>query len=294
MNLNNLQTLGLLLIVFSLGGQYFLPGATVYYATVAPTMTWLPSGTTPNTPFYLSAYNIYTCTAVLQGIQIGEILSASVQINQWSGTAWNLVGTYALSYQSGGNGLGYTYGFTTGGPGLLYSLSYSVVTTDVGSFQGIGYIQTATLSGYFCIDGILANSTSTLRVTNPILSITYTATAPGIAAMSLTGYVNVLNGSASGNPQIQQITLTPPTITNPNGNLTANYTLPGPGTYILNGFITYSGTTTQQMSIIAPWLTLPGSSSQMSFSDIWITTSIFGVLFIVLGARKKKKQAASS
>lgn len=289
MNLNSLQLLGLALVIVAVGGQAFVPGAMVYYSTVSPSMIIVPSNTTPNTPQYIPADNDFNCMVMLQGIQTGEVLNASVQISSWTGTAWSVIGTHALTYYQTVNGvLQYVYDFVAGGAGILYALSYAVVTIDVGSFTGIGYIQTAVLAGYFAINGVMVNSTSILRVSSPTLAITYTVTSTGLTGIALSGYIKVYNGS---NYLIQTVQMTSPDIMNPKGNLTASYTLPGAGTYTLNGFISYSGTTYQQMSIVDSWGDINSAVQSASFSELYLIMGIAGVVFILVGARKKQASA---
>jgi hypothetical protein len=285
MNLNALQLLGICMIIFAFGAQTFLPGSVVYYSTVAPSASFSPAGTTPNTPLYLPANQQYVCTALTVGIQQAEILNATVQISSWTGSAWSIVGTYTLTYVGTLVGaLDYQYSFTVGASGSLYALSYLIQTIDIGSFSGIGYVATQASAGFFAINGIQATSATTIRVTNPTLSFTYTVNATSVDYTNFVVFIKVFNGST----QLTQVNLAMPTLGN---NFTGSYTLPAPGTYILNGFVTYHGTTTQQMSIITPFGTLDSLGSSLSFSDFYLAVGLFGVFFVFLGARKKKKES---
>lgn len=283
MNLNSLQLIGLAMVVFAFGAQIFIPGAIVYYSTGTPAMQYYPQNTTPSSPQYVDAGATVSCDAVLSGIQPAEVQSATVQISQWSGSAWATIGTYQLTlYQQLITYIEYRYNYQVGNQGILYALSYLIQTTDVGSFTGIGYVQTASLTGYFSINGVTATSTSAIRVTNPSLSITYTITSSGVTTSSLSANVKLMNGTT----QLQTVNLSVLNST----TLSGTCVLSGPGTYTLNGFITYGGQTTQQMSIVSVFGDGGGSVlSQMSFSDFYLIIGVFGVLFIVIGARKKKK-----
>lgn len=285
MNLNGLQLLGLALVMLAVGGQALIPGSIVYYSSVAPSASFSPSGTTPNSPFYLQAYGTFTCMALLAGMQTAEVTNATVQISIWTGSVWNVVGTFTLTYVTTSMGiLWYEYNFTMGASGNLYALSYLVQTIDVGSFSTVTYIATQTNLGYFCINGIFASNITTMRVSNPTLTFTYTVNASGVSYANFAVFIKVFNGST----QLTQVNLTPPVNGNPPANFTGSYTLPAQGTYTLNGYVTYNSATTQQMSIVAPWGDLSASLSEVSFSDFYLIMTIFGIAFILLGARKKK------
>lgn len=276
------------MIIFAFGAQIFIPGAIVYYSTVAPAATFTPSNTSPNSPYYLQSYGTYTCTAMLAGLQQAEVSSVTVQISIWTGSAWNTLNTYALSYVNYAIGiLWYNYNFTVGPSGSLYALSYLVQTTDAGSFNGITYIATQGNLGYFCINGIPCSTITTMRVTNPTLALTYIVNVSAINYANIAVYVNVLNGSTL----LSQVNLTPPTNGQTPATFTGSYTLPAPATYILNGYVTYNGATTQQMSIIDSFGAISQSvKNEVSFTDFYLAIGFFGCIFILVGARKKKEQ----
>jgi len=288
MNLNIFQLLGLAMVIFAFGAQVFIPGSVVYYSTVSSSVSFIPnaSTTSPNNPLQYPASSPYfPAQAVLSGISQLEVLNVSVQISQWSGSVWNLIGTYPLSYgTTTGASLVYGYLFAPlGSPGSLYAFSFSVVTTDLGSFAGIGYIQIATLSGYFSINGFPATNTTFLRVSNPLLTFTYNITQTGFSSGSITPYVIVKNGTT----QLAQVTMAFQSLNNGYFIYSATYTLPSSGTYTMSGFVTYGSQTYQQMNIVSDW----GSANltSMSFTDIYVVIGLFGVAFIFLGARKKKE-----
>jgi hypothetical protein len=293
MNLNNLQLLGLIMVVFAFGAQVLIPGAVVYYSTASVGVAFIPTGTTPNNPQYLPAGWVAPAQMMIQGISQAEILNASVQISKWSGSVWNLVGTYIMSYNGMLQGtpfMEYQYLFTTSTtPATLYAYSYSLSTTDAGSFTGIGYYQTATLSGYFSINGQQVTNTSFLKVSSPTLSLTYTVTASGITPQNgpLVVTVKIFNGTQTAT-QLSSVTLTADMANYADMNMTGSYTLPGQGTYTLQGFVAYAGTNYEQMSILGSWGDLTNGINSMSFSDYYLIVGIFGVLFIIIGARKKK------
>jgi hypothetical protein len=289
MNLNAMQILGLGMIVFAFGMQVFVPGAVVYYSSVAPSASFTPAGTSPNSPYYLQSGQTYTCTAVIAGIQPAELSSVTVQISIWTGSAWNLLGTYTLAYMNTIVGLiYYGYNFTTGAsPGSLYALSYLVQTTDVGSFSGMGYIGTQNNLGYFCINGVMSSNITTMHVTNPLLTFTYTVNVSGINYANIAVFIKVLNGSTL----LTQVNLTPPTNGQTPANFTGSYMLPTSGTYVLNGYVTYNGATTQQMSIVDSFGDLSQQlTSTISLTDFYLVIGLFGCLFIFLGARQKKEK----
>lgn len=296
MNMNSLQLLGLIMVIFAFGANIFLPGSVVYYSTTNPSVTFAGVGsTTPNSPA-LAVVNQQTyAQAFVQGITQAEILNASFQFSQWNGNSWILISTVPLTYLANIGGADlyrgpYTLGAT---PGLLYAISYSVVTTDVGSFTGLAYVETANLQGYFSINGISATTNTFLRVTSPTLSLNFTL-FPNETSFAQSGqivaYVNVLD--AYGN-LLQKVTLNPNMQNYADYNLTASYTLPSQGSYTLNGYVTYGGSTTEQMSIVGILGNSGASISEMGLSDYYWIVGLFGVVFIVLGARRKKKESKS-
>jgi hypothetical protein len=296
MNLNSLQLLGLIMVIFAFGANIFLPGSVVYYSTTQPTVQFAGVGSTnPNSPALGPCGQQTFASALINEISQTEILNASFQISQWSGSVWTILTTTPMTYAltlPNGAGMIYRGPYTLGStPGILYAISYSLVTTDVGSFSGIGYVQSANLQGYFSINGNIATSNSFIRVSSPTLSLNFTVNSTVTAfaqSGSIVAYINVLD--SSGN-LIQKVTLSPNMHDYSDNNLTASFTLPNQGSYTLNGYVTYGGSTTEQMSIVGLFGT-SGSVSEMSLSDYYWIVGLFGVIFIVLGARQKKKSSS--
>ena len=272
MNLNHLQVIGLLMIIIAIFAGTFLPGTVVYYSTSNPTVTFLGVGsTTPNSPA-LSYCNLQTyAQAFVQGISRSEVLNASFQFSQWTGSSWTLLQTVPMTYTITIGGADLWRGpFTLGStPGLLYAISYALVTQDLGSYSGIGYVETANLTGYFTINGQLATQNSFIRVSSPTLTLTYvvTSTVAGFAQSGqLSVYVNVQTG---------------------NGTLIQKVTLPAEGSYTLNGFVTYGGQTAQEMSILGAYGNGEGTNTT-PLSDFYIIIGVFGAIFFLLGTRQAK------
>lgn len=291
LNLSPLQAIGLLMIVFALGANEFIPGAVVYYSTTQPTVIFEGGqGTTsPNNPGVVAPNSVNMITVSTQGISQSEILNNSVQISMWTGSAWTVIQTSPLTYRvtdPNGNSF-YQVSFTFGTAGTLYALSFALTTSDLGSFHDIGYVETQVLNGYFLINGQVISNTTVLRVSDPTLAFTYNVTTSGITGANLRVVINILaNGTQIG------------TITLPGSGsstvLTGSYTLPAQGQYTIQGFVTFDSVTYQQMDIMGYFGISTGSSTQLSFSDYYFIVAIFGLVFVVLGARQKKKKEKDS
>jgi hypothetical protein len=282
--MNSLQLVGLILILSALGGNFLFPGTIVTYSTGTAGAVYWPGMTTPNSPYYVKPNSTVYPTITLENLSPSDIRGISVQISAWTGSAWNPVETINLAQVV--NTIFQT-SFQVGNSGTLYALSYAFGTVSSGSFTDLEYIKTASLSGYFSINGQEVDTTSTLTVSNPALSLTYTLTGGQVLQSQVTTYVQLLNGTS----QLQQVTLTPSTTNS--ALFTGSITLPAPGTYQLNGYVTYAGSTTLQMSILAPWGTGLGISRYVDLSTAYWTMGIVGVVFVALGSRKQKKKAKS-
>jgi hypothetical protein len=291
MNLNHLQIIGLIMIIIAIFSGTFLPGTVVYYSSSNPTVTFGGVGsTTPNSPA-LSYCNLQTyAQAFVSGISRSEVLNASFQFSEWTGSSWTLLQTVPMTYTITLSGTDlyrgpYTLGAT---PGLLYAISYAFVTSDAGTFAGLAYVETANLTGYFTINGQLATQNSFIRVSSPTLTLTYTVTST-IASFAQSGqvvaYVNVMD--SKGN-LIQKVTLPADMQNYADTNLTATFTLPSEGSYTLNGFVTYGGQTAQQMSLLGSYGNASGATTT-PLSEFYFIIGLFGAIFFILGTRQQTK-----
>jgi len=98
--------------------------------------------------------------------------------------------------------------------------------------------------GTFSVNGQVATQTSGIVILNPTLTLTF---VPSKSADKITGVtVAVLKGSTT------QSTVT--LVKQSDGSYLASYTLPGYGSYTLNGYIAWSGgTPLQKMSLVATY-----------------------------------------
>jgi hypothetical protein len=289
--LNNLQTLGLILLASALLLFVFTTGSVVQYSSGSnASVTFGGVGqTTPNSPT-IGYCNLQTfATAITTGISTSEVLNASFQLSEWTGSSWTLLSTTPLSFV---HALSPTQNIYQGSyalgasPGILYAISYAMVTSDVGTFTGLAYVETGNLTGYFAINGQTVTPTSVVRVSNPTLILTYTVTTGTAWAQGgqITSYVNVMD--SNGNT-LQKVTLSADMQNYADENLTGSYTLPAQGTYTLNGYVTYGGKTQLGMSIIEEYGSA-GEVNSIPLADFYYVIGFFGLVFFVIGSLTKK------
>jgi len=163
------------------------------------------------------------------------------------------------------------------GVGVVYTLTWTAIVRDnncneVGRATTTTYAKTADVEpdGVFYINDKDASQTTTHIVLNPTLSLKFTATKNGDKISSV--YVEVWKGGT----KVSTVTLT-----GANPTWTASYTLPGPGTYTLKGYYTWTGSSTpiQKMSIIANW-----EQGELPTPWPFSITQIAGVGLIIVGA----------
>jgi hypothetical protein len=137
------------------------------------------------------------------------------------------------------------------GVGVTYTLKWTAIIRDnnrneVGRASATTYAKTADVEpdGVFYINDKDASQITTHVVVDPNLKLKFSATKNGDKISSV--YVDVLKGGTK---------ITTVTLTGSNPTWTATYTLPGAGTYTLNGYYTWTGSAApiQKMSIMINW-----------------------------------------
>jgi hypothetical protein len=269
----------------------FTTGSVVEYSSgsSASVMFGGVGQTTPNSPALGYCNQQTFATAITTGLATIEVLNASFQLSEWTGSSWTLLSTTPLSFVHALSPTQNVYQgpYTLGASvGILYAISYAMVTSDQGSFTGLAYIETGNLTGYFAINGEQVTPTSVVRVSTPTLTLTYTVTTGTSWAQGgeITAYMNVLD--SNGN-LLQKITLSPDMQNYADENLTGSYTLPGFGTYTLNGYVTYGGQTQLGMTIVEEYGS-GESSNSIPLSDFYYVIGLFGLVFFVIGSLTKK------
>jgi len=209
-----------------------------------------PGSTDSNSPDMVTQGSTLTLTAELKCYDpslgwYSEPNDWYVSVNIYKGTTKIQTVTLLTSYDylSGSDTAEFTGSWTPGEENTLYTLVWYVDTMDSGSDSRTTYAKTPLLEpdGVFRVNGKDSSQTTVLTLIDPKLSFTF---APSKYPDKITS-VNVR--IIKDNVQIQSIALTKQT----DGSYTGSYTLPNYGTYVVEGYVSWSGGTLRKMSVLA-------------------------------------------
>jgi hypothetical protein len=260
----------------------FLPSimAVIYYSTGTPHCSGWGSKD-PANPMQIPGSTTYDQLAlVVVGVQPAEVTSATVSIN---GVVVTL--TYSATYSTE---LALTYlspPWTSGSEGTSYTMVWTVQTSTVGTLTDTTYLKVAVAEGYFTINGVKADTTTKMRVSNPTLSFGFYITSSVLTTSNFAEvYVQVYKGTTY--LETYRLTASPPK------NYTGSYTLPSTGTYTLNGYVSYAGKAIQKMSIVAPYGEGDGGGVPFSVTSLQWMLGLTGAGLCVYGvvARNPKRR----
>ena len=215
--------------------------ATIYYNTATPHCSGWGSRDSAN-PTQIPGGTTYDqLSLVVIGVQPAEVASATVSIN---GLVVTL--TYSAYYSTE---LALTYlspPWTSGSEGTKYTMVWTVKTSTVGTLTDTTYLTVAAVEGYFTINGVKADVTTQMRVSNPKLTFGFYITSSVLTTSSFSEvYVQVYKGTAYWGTY--RLTALAPK------NFTGSYMLRSEGTWRLDGYVSYAGKAIQKMSFLVPF-----------------------------------------
>lgn len=288
----------ILFIVFSSSSIGALQVASNSPQYLPDVETVYPSGTSQypsvlTSPTFTASVNlleesIYGNTATQSDVVIGTVVVTSVVI-MVDGTSYSP----SLSTNPSQFGTQYWYNQTITlpttsfvGP-ITYAVTYydnmntgatSSATSDWGGYISLNSAQVSapSITGTWTIDGVVISSTTTttLNITNPLVSFYYFPTTNQSYIASTFIRITPINGGSQANVGMTKES---------NGSYYATYTLPAFGSYNAIGFVntTYGGV--EAMYLFGSYGALTAPHVSLPFSQYYFPLFILGFVLLVVG-----------